>query len=181
MKAAIRATREAAGKASDAVETVDVRGAASAAKAKVGAIRTKHKRKIWAAVGLAAALGLAKVGTTGFDAVQDYRKATATEKANEVPRDRIVIPVTIQAQDGNIKITPKSGVKTDQCGQEHTLAITPVAGEAMRKGRTKAAKGTVRFTVEAHGETHTYEADEDIVADGEEREYTLAAHLVAHE
>ncbi len=107
---------------------------------------------------------------------ENARQAAAAEKASAVPRDSIVIPVTIQAEDGKIKITPKD-VETDACGQEHALTIDPIDGEVMRKGRMEAAQSTVRFTVEAHDETHIYEADEAVTADEELRDATISAHL----
>lgn len=151
----------------------------------------KHKGKLLAAAGLAAALALGKGACTGYEAWQDSREAdTAAEEAeeqaealkkkNETPLENISIPLTIQVKDGKLSIKWKKA-NSDKCGQAHAVSMKLNSAEQMRKGRMRFARGNIKITVTAHGQTYIYEADEDIVADEEERESTIDAHLVSGE
>lgn len=148
----------------------------------------KHKGKLLAAAGLAAALALGKGAYTGYEAWQDSREAdTAAEeqaealkKKNETPLKNISIPLTIQVKDGKLSVKWKRA-HSDKCGQAHTVSMALGTAEQMRKDRMRLPRADIRITVTAHDQTHTYEADEDVVADGEERESTIGAHLVSGE
>lgn len=182
VKKAAEATRDAIGKASMAVEKpVEWKNVPGKAVGAVSSTIGKHTRKFGALALAAFVAG----GIMGYQHRQTSKaegaKAAAAERESVVPKKRIVVDVTIQVQDGKIKIKPKGETRTDQCGKAHTVTAETADAEEMRKGRMRASGKSVRFTVEAHGETYTYEADDDVVADGEERESTISAHLVSGE
>lgn len=167
---------------SDGVEKVKLGDVASAAGKKVGDVRAKHKRKIWLALGLAAALGTAKGGSVAYEAIQKHRQDAATEQVRETPLEHISVPLTMGTENGQPSIEWKSGATTDDCGESHDMmpAATGVS-ESLRKGRTRLPKGSVQIIVIAHGQKLTYESDTDIVIDGEARDYSIDATLTKSE